>query len=226
MRLNKCILFAGLVLTGLCLSVSNSASCQDALFDEGWKFHFGNAADPAKDFNYGIANIYSKSGKAQNSIDPKFNDEDWNSVQLPHDWAIELPFVNSSNSDVRSHGYKPVGGLFPESSIGWYRKHFTLNPTDKGKRFSLRFDGVFRDAKFWINGFYLGTNESGYMGVTYDITDFLNFDKENVVVVRVDASQYEGWFYEGAGIYRHVWLRKFNNLHFTADEGKVGHLTS
>ncbi len=183
-------------------------------FDEGWKFHPGNAADAVKDFNYSIANIFSKSGKGDGSaIDVKFNDAGWRNVDLPHDWAVELPFVNSPSFDVMAHGYKPVGGLFPETSIGWYRKHFLVNRNDSGQRFQIQFDGIFRDANIWINGFYVGNNKSGYVGVCYDITDYINFDKENVIVVRVDASQYEGWFYEGAGIYRHTWLNEYNNLH-------------
>ena len=187
--------------------------------DDNWKFHFGNASNPSKDFNYGIATVFSKAMSERNTaIDQSFNDSAWRSVNLPHDWAVELPFAESSNYDVAQHGYKPIGGLFPETSIGWYRKHFSLSSKDSGQRFHIQFDGVFRDASFWINGFYLGNNKSGYMGVSYDITDFLNFNKENVLVVRVDAVQYEGWFYEGAGIYRHVWLKKVNNIH-VADDG-------
>ncbi len=187
-------------------------------FDFGWKFHFGHAANAEKDFNYSIATAFSKSGNAvKTAIDPKFVDTTWTNINLPHDWAVELPFTNVDNFDVQSHGYKPVGGLFPETSIGWYRKHFTVAKPNPGERFELQFDGIFRDAEVWINGFYLGNNKSGYLGVNYDITDFLNFDKDNVVVVRVDATQYEGWFYEGAGIYRHVWLNKFQNLHIIND---------
>ncbi len=183
-------------------------------FDNDWKFHFGNASDPKKDFNFGIAAIFSKSGKSEGTaISQKFNDSNWITVQLPHDWAVELPFANSPSFDVMAHGYKPVGGLFPETSIGWYRKHFWISKTDSGRRFQLQFDGIFRDAMIWVNGFYLGNNKSGYSGVEYDITDYLNYDKENTVVVRADASQYEGWFYEGAGIYRHVWLNTCDNLH-------------
>ena len=183
-------------------------------FDDNWKFHFGNSSDPSKDFNYGIAVVFKKTGEAAGTaIDPKFKDSNWRSLDLPHDWAVELPFVNSKNFDVMSHGYKPVGGLFPETSIGWYRKHFMVSKKDSGQRFEIQFDGLFRDANFWINGFYLGNNKSGYVGSAYDITDYLNYDKENVLVVRVDASQYEGWFYEGAGIYRHAWLNQYNNLH-------------
>ena len=186
--------------------------------DEGWKFHFGHAADPEKDFNYSIATIFSKSGgAARTAIDPRFNDKEWRTVDLPHDWAVELPFVNVKNFDVMAHGYKPVGGLFPETSIGWYRKHFMVASADSGLRFQLQFDGIFRNANIWVNGFFLGNNMSGYVGCVYDITDYVNFDRDNVIVVRVDATQYEGWFYEGAGIYRHVWLNKFNNLHIAHD---------
>jgi len=66
-----------------------------------------------------------------------------------------LPFVNVDNRDVDSHGYKPVGGLFPETSIGWYRKHFTISSADSGTRFQIQFDGIFRNANIWLNGFLL-----------------------------------------------------------------------
>ncbi len=195
-----------------------SAQRQHISFDNDWKFHFGHAANPEKDFNYTIATIFSKSGgAARTAIDPRFDDSKWRKLNLPHDWAVELPFVNKDNFDVMSHGYKPVGGLFPETSIGWYRKHFTVARADSGYRFQLQFDGIFRDASIWVNGFYLGNNKSGYVGQSYDITDYINFDKNNVIVVRADASQYEGWFYEGAGIYRHVWLNKYENLHIAQD---------
>lgn len=199
-------------------SIIVNAQRKQQNFDEGWKFHFGHAADPSKDFNYSITAIFSKSGKTDNTaLAINFNDSGWRSLDLPHDWAVELPFSNSPNFDVQSHGYKPVGGLYPETSIGWYRKHFTIASKDSGQRFQLQFDGVFRDADFWINGFYLGNNQSGYIGAAYDITDYINYNKDNVITVRVDATQYEGWFYEGAGIYRHVWLNQFNNLHIAKD---------
>lgn len=203
------------------LLISSGGNAQKKIsMDEGWKFHFGHAGDPAKDFNYGIANIFAKSGAAATTaIDPKFKDSSWRTLNLPHDWAVELPFANSPNFDVQSHGYKPVGGLFPETSIGWYRKHFTVARSDSGSRFQIQFDGIFRDANIWVNGFFVGNNKSGYVGVTYDITDYLNYNRDNVIAVRVDATQYEGWFYEGAGIYRHVWMKQINNLHLT--EGGV-----
>ncbi|HVU56789.1 MAG TPA: beta-galactosidase GalA [Puia sp.] len=186
--------------------------------DDGWKFHFGDAADPARDFNFSLVSIFAKSGKAAGTaIAPEFPDSGWRTLQLPHDWAVELPFENSPDADVMAHGYKPVGGLFPRTSIGWYRKHFALTAADSGRRWVVRFDGVFRDSKVWINGFYLGGNASGYSGFEFDVTDYIRFDKENVLAVRVDASQYEGWYYEGAGIYRHVWLDSYDNLHIAQD---------
>ena len=187
-------------------------------FDAGWKFHLGNAADPAKDFNYRTVGIFVKSGKAAGTaIATDFNDSSWRTLSLPHDWAVELPFEYSPDSDVMSHGYKPVGGHYPATSVGWYRKHFTIPVVDSGRRFVIRFDGVYRDSKIWVNGFYLCGNASGYSGFTCDITDYLRYGHDNVLVVRVDASQYEGWYYEGAGIYRHVWLNEYDNLHIAED---------
>ncbi|HEY6064318.1 MAG TPA: beta-galactosidase GalA [Chitinophagaceae bacterium] len=201
-----------------CLPLLALAQRQKISFDNDWKFHFGHAANPEKDFNYSIANIFSKTGVASKTAsDPKFDDSKWRSLNVPHDWVVELPFVNVDNFDVMAHGYKPVGGLFPETSVGWYRKHFTMAAADSGQRFTVQFDGIFRDANIWINGFFLGNNKSGYSGNEYDITDYINFGKDNILVVRADASQYEGWFYEGAGIYRHVWLNKYNTLHVKQD---------
>ncbi|RYY66422.1 MAG: DUF4982 domain-containing protein, partial [Chitinophagaceae bacterium] len=205
-------IFSSLFL--ILLYLGSAAQRSHELLDNDWRFHFGNATDPAKDFGFGIEAIFSKSGRTTGTaLDAKFNDSSWRKLNLPHDWAVELPFDSTNNFDVQSHGYKPVGGLFPQTSIGWYRKRFTVARKDSGARFELQFDGIFRNAQVWINGFYLGRNESGYLGVNYDVTDYLNYDKDNLIVLRVDATQYEGWFYEGAGIYRHVWLNRYNNLH-------------
>lgn len=204
----------------MAVSLTNSLNAQSSRsnFDVGWKFSLGHAADPAKDFNYGTRNLFSKSGSAAGTAaQPNFTDSAWRTVQLPHDWGVELPFVNSTDADIRGHGYKPLGRQYPETSIGWYRKHFTVSPADSGRRFEIQFDGIFRDAQVWINGFYLGNHKSGYLGVAYDVTDFLQYRKENVVVVRADATQQEGWFYEGAGIYRHAWLNSYPPVHITRD---------
>ena len=97
--------------------------------------------------------------------------------------------------------------------MGWYRKKFTVPASDLGRKISIQFDGVHRNATVWVNGFYVGNEPSGYATSVYDITDYLNYGGENAVAVRVDASIEEGWYYEGAGIYRHVWLNKTDRLH-------------
>jgi beta-galactosidase len=152
----------------------------------------------------------------------KFNDSSWRVLDLPHDWMVEQDFVKSRNDNVLSHGFKPAGRDYPENTIGWYRKSFSIPESDRGKRILIRFDGVFRDCRVWLNGHYMGGNMSGYSEFSFDVTDYVWFGKDNVLVVRADATQYEGWFYEGAGIYRHVWLEKTGPLH-VADYGIFVH---
>ncbi len=211
-----CVIFTAVMPI---VSFGQKIEARHTSFDEGWKFHLGHAANPEKDFNYSTVNIFAKTGGAWGAIatDAKFKDSTWQTINLPHDWAVDLQFVNVKNADVESHGFKPVGGLFPETSIGWYRKHFTIVRADSGARFQIQFDGIYRDANVWMNGVYLGNNKSGYIGMVYDITDFINYGGDNVLVVRADATQFEGWFYEGAGIYRHTWLNKYQNVHIATD---------
>ena len=186
--------------------------------DDDWKFHFGHAANPEKDFDYSKTALLHKSNVfATTIVNPKFVDTAWTKVNVPHDWVVELPFVKSEQVEMDSHGYKPVGGAFPETSIGWYRKHFTVDKAKSNKRFEIQFDGIYRNAEIWLNGFYVGTNFSGYVGNSYDVSDYVNFEGDNVLVVRVDATQYEGWFYEGAGIYRHVWLNITDKIFIPQD---------
>ncbi|WP_173664808.1 sugar-binding domain-containing protein, partial [Hymenobacter sp. AT01-02] len=139
-----------------------------------------------------------------------FDDRAWRQLNLPHDWAVELPFDSTAQ---HSHGYKAIGRNFPTTSVGWYRKAFRVPAEDLGRQLTLEFDGVYRNAKVWVNGHYLGNEHSGYNSFRYDITDYLNYGGRNVVAVRVDATMPEGWYYEGAGIYRHVWLTKTNPVH-------------
>jgi len=170
------------------------------------------------DFNYGIANIFSKeAGTRGTCISPAFQDSSWKDVQLPNDWVVSLPFVHSPDYNIMAHGYKPIGGLYPQTSIGWYRKTFFIPERDSGRRVVLRFDGIYRNSQVWLNGNYLGSDLSGYIGIRYDLTDFLHYNASNVLVVRVDATQFEGWFYEGAGIYRHAWLTVSDKLHIAPD---------
>lgn len=182
--------------------------------DEGWRFAFGHAADMDRDFGFGGGMSYSKITSWGGPVQPPFDDAGWRQVNLPHDWVVDLPFVREPRTDeLVSHGYKPVGRAFPETSVGWYRKRFTVPKEDEGKRFFIDFDGAFRDCHVWLNGVLLGRHEGGYAPFGYDATDLVLTGGENVLVVRVDATHAEGWFYEGAGIYRHVWLVKTAPIH-------------
>lgn len=182
------------------------------LMDFNWRFAFGHASDFQKDFTNGTGYFtwFAKAGYGDGAAAQYFEDRTWREVDLPHDWAAELPFSPQAS---HSHGYHTIGWKYPETSVGWYRKTFTIPVSDLGRKISIEFDGIFRDAVICVNGFYLGHEQSGYAGQSYDLTDYLNYGGENVIAVRVDASLEEGWFYEGAGIYRHVWLTKTDRLH-------------
>src|SRR3954454_11811517 len=186
------------------------------LMDFGWRFAFGHPFDAKKDFNNGTGyfSYFAKAGYGDGAAAANFDDRAWRKVDLPYDWAVEQPF--SANASY-SHGFKAIGRNFPEASVGWYRKSFIIPKSDTSRKISIVFDGVFRNSIVWVNGHYLGTEESGYNGFQYDITDLLNYGGNNVIAVRVDATMEEGWFYEGAGIYRHVWLNKTAPLHVARD---------
>ncbi len=203
--------------------------------DFGWKFALGHACDPMRDFGFGKLNgtgAYAKSGDAGGATGVHFDDSKWESLQVPHDWAVALPFV--VEEVLVGHGGKPVGRDFPESSIGWYRRKIEVKPEDAGKRIVLEFDGVYRNATVFVNGHWVCENLSGYVPFEVDVTDFLDYAPrdvrgpdgkmhpqsgpvKNVLSLRVDATLSDGWFYEGAGIYRHVWLRKTGALHLVKD---------
>jgi len=189
------------------------------LFDFGWKFQFGNSVDPSKDLGFGYGQgDFAKTGDF-GFAKIGFDDSQWRSLNLPHDWAVELPFVH--DNEQMSHGYKPVGRRYPESSVGWYRRTFDIPASDAGRRFSVEFDGAFRDVLVWVNGCFVGRNDNGYAPFHFDITDFLALGAKNCIVARVDASFGDGWFYEGAGIYRHVWLTKTDAIHLGKFESYV-----
>lgn len=186
------------------------------LMDFNWRFALGHSYDVKKDFNHSSSyfSYFAKTGYGDGAAAKDFDDRAWRILDLPHDWCVELPFDKQGGF---SHGYKAIGKNFPQNSVGWYRKKFIIPDSDFGKRIILEFDGVFRNSVVWVNGFYLGNEQSGYLGFSYDISDYLNYGGENVIAVRVDAEMEEGWFYEGAGIYRHVWLTKISPLHVVKD---------
>jgi len=181
------------------------------LFDFDWKFFQGNASDPARDLGFGHnQGDFAKSGEFEFAT-AKLDDSKWRSLNLPHDWAVELPFVH--DDELKEHGYKPLGRAYPETSVGWYRRVFEIPKEDLGRRISVEFDGAFRDTLIFLNGYFIGRHNNGYEPFSFDVTDFLNYGGKNHLVARIDASFGDGWFYEGAGIYRHVWLVKTDALH-------------
>jgi beta-galactosidase len=185
--------------------------------DRGWRFAFGDAADPWRDFGFGADEARAHITAWRGPIRANFDDSTWRAIDVPHDWVPGLPFVEGpKTAELVSHGFKPVGRAFPATSIGWYRKRFTVPGTDAGRRFRLEFDGAFRDCHVWLNGVLLGRHEGGYGPFAFDATDLIRSGAENLLVARVDATQAEGWFYEGAGIYRHVWLVETSPVHVPA----------
>jgi beta-galactosidase len=179
------------------------------------KLALGDGNDPAKDFNFGKDSrerTYAKAGQNVASVlGTSVYGARWKAVNLPHDWALDLPFVAVDVLD--EQGGKEIGRSYPASSVGWYHRAFKLSESDKGRRISVEFDGVMRAATVFFNGHYIGENFSGYAPFSFDVTDWVNLGGDNTLVVRCDVSFGEGWFYEGAGIYRHVWLTKTAPLH-------------
>ncbi len=182
--------------------------------NDGWKFAFGHASDPERDFGCATEyfNYFTKANSIHNEgpYSPKFNDSLWQDVRIPHDFAAALPLSSRAS---HSHGYKTVGWRFPETSVGWYRKVFSIGEEHVGRCIVLRFDGIFRNAQVWFNGFYMGTEPSGYVTQVFDVTDYVNWGGDNLICVRADASLEEGWYYEGAGIYRDVWMETTGPQH-------------
>ncbi len=206
-----CLLVAAVLFVGA-LVCSKSALAEETprerlLMDTNWKFHLGGDV-------WGTGEELINLGISKGPADPAYNDGWWAGVTLPHDWAVALPCDQKAQD---RHGYKPIGPGFPQNNVAWYRRTFTLPQADQGKRLWLEFGGVYRDSLVYLNGCLVGRQQRGYNSFRYNISDVANYGGKNVLAVRVDVSQYEGWFYEGAGIYRHVWLVKTGPLAVAPD---------
>ena len=144
-------------------------------------------------------------GGAQGAEKPGFDDSRWRNLDLPHDWSIEnLPGTQSPFDPL---AISQVSGGFTTGGNGWYRKKFTVSDDAKGKRIQIQFDGVYQNAHFWVNGVSLGEHPYGYTSFRFDITDRLDYDKENIIAVQVRNEGVNSRWYTGSGIYRHVWLK-------------------
>jgi beta-galactosidase len=161
------------ILTATLSAAETNSPREHLSLDANWKFHLGD--------DWPNALRLDKAGSSGGPAAEKFNDNSWRSINLPHDWAVELPF--DKNSDT-SHGFKPVGPGFPKNNVGWYRRTFELPAEDSGKRIWLTFDGVFRDATVWVNGWLVTRHEGGYYPFREDITDIAHFGGKNTVTVK------------------------------------------
>ncbi|MEP7238307.1 MAG: beta-galactosidase GalA [Ferruginibacter sp.] len=175
--------------------------------DNGWRFYQGDIAMPVikgQDMSYSNA----KAGKAWGAAEPKFDDTEWQQVKLPHDWAVDNPYDSTENSN---QGYRKRG-------IGWYRRNFKVDKADRGKHLELQFDGIATNCTVWFNGTIMHRNFCGYTSFYIDITAMAKYgDDINNIAIKVDADTQEGWWYEGAGMYRHTWLVKTSPVHIMTD---------
>jgi beta-galactosidase len=226
-----CLAMAALLVLAPVVKGDSAAMRQRLLMDSGWRFKLGDPADAGNIFEYPEPGSLDKTrpgdlaevakleptrkdpvalnlGANVSYARSSFDDRQWRQLDLPHDWVVELPF---GGHDV-SHGRKDIDPK-KGTNIGWYRRTFDLPATDKNKTLWLEFDGIYRNSLIWLNGHCLGRHISGYSGFKLDITEHANFGGQNTLVVRVDATRNEGWFYEGGGIYRHVWLVKTDPIH-------------
>jgi len=154
-------------------------------FNRGWRFSLGEQSGA---FTVG------------------YQDTKWRQLNLPHDWSIEGTFD-------KDHPATVGGGALP-GGIGWYRKHFTVPVSSKGKCIVIDFDGVYRNSEVWINGHLLGKRPNGYISFRYELSPFLNYGGQNIIAVKVDNSkQPNSRWYSGSGIYRDVKLVTLNPIH-------------
>ena len=175
-----------IILLLVLATIACEMSARDRInFDKGWRFALVDSVQMSS---------------------PEYDDAAWRLLNVPHDWAIEGDFSASAPSG-------NSGGALP-GGIGWYRKTFTVDNADKGKMMYIDFDGVYMNAKVWINGTLLGQRPYGYSSFRYDLTPYIIYGGKNVVAVRVDNSdQPNSRWYSGCGIYRHVWLNKTARIH-------------
>ena len=175
--------------------------------DYAWKFHAGDIELEGSNTH---AESYTsvKSGYVQGPGGKSWYDNDWRIVDLPHDYLTESGF---SEDYLLSHGYR-------ERKNAWYRKSFVLDPEYEGKELYISFEGTSVYADFYFNGSLIARCFSGYAETFFDITERAYFDgRPNVLAVHIKGLPIEGWWYEGAGIYRHVKLYIKDKLHIAHD---------
>lgn len=183
---------------------------KEILLNSGWIFHRGDIPVPRPTSK---GPVYSQSKTERRLMGPACYDymddpdsflgngremksEGWQWVTVPHDYVVEQDLnVNENNT---------LGYLHYDNA--WYRKHFTLDEGDKDKRILLRFDGIAGKSTVYLNGCLMYHNFSSYNTFEIDITDTVYFGRKNIIAVYVNTEDFEGWWYQGGGIYRDVHL--------------------
>jgi len=164
----------------------------------------GNELHDVRSFNQNWE--FTLSDSTLNASAKSYDDNSWRTLNLPHDWSIESDFGKDFPAS-------PGGGALP-GGLGWYRKSFTVDKADAGKRIYIDFDGVYRNSEVWINGTSVGKRPYGYISFRYDLTPYIKFGENNVIAVKVDNSrQPNSRWYSGSGIFRNVWLTTLNPVH-------------
>ena len=183
------------------------------LFRHDWRFHEGDVPEmrypsekgPLYKHAKAESEIWGPAAKAYNNNTSWWENgtigstENWVTVKLPHDYVI---------NQIPDKEYNEGLG-FMQTKNAWYRKRFKLDEADRGKRISIYFEGVTNTCTVWVNGCLAKRNFCGYVPFEVDITDYALYGEEvNTIAVYIDASNHEGWWYDGGGIYRNVWLIK------------------
>lgn len=179
---------------------------QEGLFclNKGWRFCETDLTVYTSSNKHEDVYGFAKGGAAKGPAAASFDDKDWEVVELPHDWLVEKDFTEEARA---TQGYKKRG-------TGWYRFKFALPEEDRNKQILLEFEGMSCDTKIYVNGMLMKRNYSGYNSFAIDITDMVNYGiVPNMLAIYLDASLWEGWWYEGAGIYRNVWMCKKDQVH-------------
>ena len=144
-------------------------------------------------------------GSSVQYVQSSFDDGDWETVNLPHDWAIKGPF--------NAPGITGGMGRLPLNGVGWYRRNVSMAPDDEGKSIFLDIDGAMSYAAVWLNGNLVGGWPYGYASFRLDVTAHMRPGDDNLLAIRLDNALDSSRFYAGAGIYRNVWLVKVNPTH-------------
>ena len=170
--------------------------------------NYSSTAQRSQNFNSNWKFYFGDAGNAQGAT---FDDSKWEQVSLPHDYSISQEYSKSMEAE---SGY--LGG-----GTGWYRKNFTLSSDTQGKRVRIDFDGVYMNATVWVNGHEVGTHPYGYTSFSFDITDYVKYDGENTIAVKVVNNTPSSRWYSGSGIYRDVDLTITDDVHVDLNGTKV-----